>query len=116
MAPKGNYSILRSTREVSGDAEEVYRDLLLGDIVHTPVQGRYRWEKRLSHEEVLAVVEDVPNHESIPFARKLFDTKTRLHSKTTAQRSDGSSVIIKEWRKMGGVYRTVRSCLSLERS
>ena len=116
MAPKGNYSILRSTREVSGDAEEVYRDLLLGDIVHTPVQGRYRWEKRLSHEEVLAVVEDVPNHESIPFARKLFDTKTRPHSKTTAQRSDGSSVILKEWRKMGGVYRTVRSCLSLERS
>lgn len=115
MSPKGNYSILRSTREVSGDAEEVYRDLLLGDIVHTPVQGRYRWEKRLSHEEVLAVVEDVPNHESIPFARKLFDTK-KSRSKTTTERSDGSSVILKEWRKMGGVYRNVRSCGSLESS
>lgn len=104
--------MLRSTREVSGDAEEVYRDLLLGDIISTPAQGRYRWEKRLSHEEVLAVVDNITNNEKIPFARKLFGSKnSRGRKPKLEERMDGSSVILKEWRKLGGVYRGVRSCL-----
>ena len=55
--PTGNFNILRSTREISGEAEEVYRDLLLGDLQGSFVRGRSRWEKRFSSEKVLAVIE-----------------------------------------------------------
>lgn len=112
-APKGNYTILRSTREIGGDAEEVYHDLLVGDIITPSPQGRYRWEKRLSHETVLAVIEDISNEETIPFVKKLFASKT-AHRKTTTRndrcKQSGSSIVLDEWRKLGGVYRNVRSC------
>lgn len=111
--PKGNYTILRSTREIGGDAEEVYRDLLVGDIITPSAQGRYRWEKRLSHETVLAVIEDVDNEETIPFVKKLFTSKTAHHRETIRSGRDkqsGSSIVLDEWRKLGGVYRNVRSC------
>ena len=111
--PKGNYTILRSTREIGGDAEEVYRDLLVGDIIASSAQGRYRWEKRLSHETVLAVIEDVGNEETIPFIKKLFASKSS-HRKVAVRgdqvKHSGSSIVLDEWRKLGGVYRTVRSC------
>lgn len=108
--------MLRSTREIGGDAEEVYRDLLLGDIVTPPAQGRYRWEKRLSHEEVLAVVEDIPNEENVPFVKKLFSSKSkrsRTQLRRSAEKQSGASIVLEEWRKLGGIYRGVRSCMLL---
>ena len=95
---QGNFNLLRSTREIGGDAEEVYRDLLIGDIQGVPIQGRARWEKRLSREEVLAVIEGISNEERIPFVKKLLDKKNK------GSTSDDSTVILKEWRKLGGVY------------
>lgn len=100
----GNYNILRSTREISGDAEEVYRDLLIGDLQGYPIRGRARWEKRLSREEVIAVIEGVCNEERIPFVRKLLDKKNRSNP------AEDNSVILKEWKKLGGVYRGGRTC------
>lgn len=112
-APKGNYTILRSTREIGGDAEEVYHDLLVGDSIAPSPQGRYRWEKRLSHETVLAVIEDIGNEETIPFVRKLFTSKAahrKAASRNDRYKQNGSSIVLDEWRKLGGVYRNVRSC------
>lgn len=103
MSQQGNYSILRSTREISGDAEEVYRDLLIGDMSGPQIRGRARWEKRLSREEVLCTIEGVNNEERIPFVRRLF--KNRNNSTF----NDGASVILKEWKKMGGVYKGCRT-------
>lgn len=102
----GNYNILRSTREISGDAEEVYRDLLIGDLQGYPIRGRARWEKRLSREEVIAVIEGVCNEERIPFVRKLLDKKNRSNP------GDDNSVILKEWKKLGGIYRGGRTCIT----
>ena len=109
MSQQGNYSILRSTREISGDAEEVYRDLLIGDMSGPQIRGRARWEKRLSREEVLCTIEGVNNEERIPFVRRLF--KNRNNSTF----NDGASVILKEWKKMGGVYKGCRTCESSSR-
>lgn len=100
----GNYNILRSTREISGDAEEVYRDLLIGDLQGYPIRGRARWEKRLSREEVIAVIQGICNEERIPFVRKLLDKKNRSNP------AEDNSVILKEWKKLGGIYRGGRTC------
>lgn len=93
---------------MSGDAEEVYRDLLLGDIIRTPAQGRYRWEKRLSHEEVLAVVEDITNHEKIPVRSKALWFKELSRKKAKDGRTNGwqqchSKGVEEAWR---GVSRS----------
>ena len=69
--------MLRSTREIQGNAEEVYHDLLLGDVESIPIQGRRRWEKRFSHEKVLVSYPEVSNQEDIPFV------STVLHKKKT---------------------------------
>ena len=69
--------MLRSTREIQGKAEEVYHDLLLGDVESIPIQGRRRWEKRFSHEEVLVSYPEISNQEEIPFV------STVLHKKKT---------------------------------
>ena len=91
------------------DAEEVYRDLLIGDMSGPQIRGRARWEKRLSREEVLCTIEGVNNEERIPFVRRLF--KNRNNSTF----NDGASVILKEWKKMGGVYKGCRTCESSSR-
>ena len=104
-AQQGNYNILRSTREISGDAEEVYRDLLIGDMAGQQVCGRARWEKRLSREEVLCTIDGVSNEERIPFVHRLF--KNRKADNTI---NDGASVILKEWKKMGGMVKSTHTC------
>ena len=88
--------MLRSTREIQGNAEEVYHDLLLGDVESIPIQGRRRWEKRFSHEEVLVSYPEVSNQEDIPFV------STVLHKKKTKKEeiAEGSSIVLKEWRKL----------------
>ena len=88
--------MLRSTREIQGNAEEVYHDLLLGDVEPLPIQGRRRWEKRFSHEEVLVSYPEVSNQEDIPFV------STVLHKKKTKKEeiAEGSSIVLKEWRKL----------------
>ena len=88
--------MLRSTREIQGNAEEVYHDLLLGDVESIPIQGRRRWEKRFSHEEVLLSYPEVSNQEDIPFV------STVLHKKKTKKEeiAEGSSIVLKEWRKL----------------
>ena len=88
--------MLRSTREIQGKAEEVYHDLLLGDVESIPIQGRRRWEKRFSHEEVLVSYPEVSNQEDIPFV------STVLHKKKTKKEeiAEGSSIVLKEWRKL----------------
>ena len=88
--------MLRSTREVQGKAEEVYHDLLLGDVESIPIQGRRRWEKRFSHEEVLVSYPEISNQEEIPFV------STVLHKKKTKKEeiAEGSSIVLKEWRKL----------------
>ena len=88
--------MLRSTREIQGNAEEVYHDLLLGDVEPIPIQGRRRWEKRFSHEEVLVSYPEISNQEEIPFV------STVLHKKKTKKEEidEGSSIILKEWRKL----------------
>ena len=88
--------MLRSTREIQGDAEEVYHDLLLGDVEPLPIQGRRRWEKRFSHEKVLVSYPEVSNQEDIPFV------STVLHKKKTKKEeiAEGSSIVLKEWRKL----------------
>ena len=88
--------MLRSTREVQGKAEEVYHDLLLGDVESIPIQGRRRWEKRFSHEKVLVSYPEVSNQEDIPFV------STVLHKKKTKKEeiAEGSSIVLKEWRKL----------------
>ena len=88
--------MLRSTREIQGNAEEVYHDLLLGDVEPLPIQGRRRWEKRFSHEKVLVSYPEVSNQEDIPFV------STVLHKKKTKKEeiAEGSSIVLKEWRKL----------------
>ena len=88
--------MLRSTREIQGNAEEVYHDLLLGDVEPLPIQGRRRWEKRFSHEEGLVSYPEVSNQEDIPFVA------TVLHKKKTKKEeiAEGSSIVLKEWRKL----------------
>ena len=88
--------MLRSTREIQGNAEEVYHDLLLGDVESIPIQGRRRWEKRFSHEEVLVSYPEISNQEEIPFV------STVLHKKKTKKEeiAEGSSIVLKEWRKL----------------
>ena len=88
--------MLRSTREIQGKAEEVYHDLLLGDVESIPIQGRRRWEKRFSHEEVLVSYPEISNQEEIPFV------STVLHKKKTKKEeiAEGSSIVLKEWRKL----------------
>ena len=88
--------MLRSTREIQGNAEEVYHDLLLGDVESIPIQGRRRWEKRFSHEKVLVSYPEVSNQEDIPFV------STVLHKKKTKKEeiAEGSSIVLKEWRKL----------------
>ena len=88
--------MLRSTREIQGKAEEVYHDLLLGDMESIPIQGRRRWEKRFSHEEVLVSYPEISNQEEIPFV------STVLHKKKTKKEeiAEGSSIVLKEWRKL----------------
>ena len=88
--------MLRSTREIQGNAEEVYHDLLLGDVEPIPIQGRRRWEKRFSHEKVLVSYPEVSNQEDIPFV------STVLHKKKTKKEeiAEGSSIVLKEWRKL----------------
>ena len=88
--------MLRSTREIQGNAEEVYHDLLLGDVESIPIQGRRRWEKRFSHEKVLVSYPEVSNQEDIPFV------STVLHKKKTKKEeiAEGSSIVLKEWRKI----------------
>ena len=88
--------MLRSTREIQGNAEEVYHDLLLGDVEPLPIQGRRRWEKRFSHEEVLVSYPEISNQEEIPFV------STVLHKKKTKKEeiAEGSSIVLKEWRKL----------------
>lgn len=104
---QGNYNILRSTREISGDAEEVYRDLLIGDMPGQQISGRARWEKRLSREEVLCTIDGVSNEERIPFVHRLFKNR-----KADGAVNDGASVILKEWKKMGGMERSAHTCSS----
>ena len=88
--------MLRSTREIQGNAEEVYHDLLLGDVESIPIQGRRRWEKRFSHEKVLVSYPEVSNQEDIPFV------STVLHKKKTKKEeiAEGSSIVLKEWRML----------------
>ena len=88
--------MLRSTREIQGNAEEVYHDLLLGDVEPLPIQGRRRWEKRFSHEKVLVSYPEVSNQEDIPFV------STVLHKKKTKKEeiAEGSSIVLKDWRKL----------------
>jgi hypothetical protein len=95
---QGNFNVIRSTREISGDAEEVYRDLLTGDIDDNSIQGRRRWEKRFSREEVLDEVNGISNEERVPYIRNLFKNTKQVDG-------DDSSVILKEWRKLGGMYK-----------
>lgn len=104
---QGNYNILRSTREISGDAEEVYRDLLIGDMPGQQISGRARWEKRLSREEVLCTMRRRVHEERIPFVHRLFKT-----ARPTAPSTTGASVILKEWKKMGGMARSAHTCSS----
>ena len=73
----------------------MYRDLLLGDLDETPIRGRRRWEKRLSHEEVLISIPGISNEEKMPFLSTILKKKTPKE-----ELEEGSSVILKEWRKM----------------
>lgn len=107
MEQQGNYQTLRSTRELRGNAEEIYRDLLLGDLDGVPIQGRHRWEKRLSHEEVILSVSGVSNEEKIPFLSSLLTEKTKKE-----ELAEGSSVILKEWRKMKTIPTLSAMCMS----
>ena len=66
-------------------------------------------EKRLSREEVLAAIEGISNEERIPFVKKLLDKKNK------GSTSDDSTVILKEWRKLGGVYHGGHTCIPKRR-
>lgn len=96
LQQEGDYQTLRSTREIRGSAEEVYRDLLVGDLRGIPVRGRQRWEKRLSHEEIVLSIPGVVNEEEIPFLSTVLKKKKSKKEEI----AEGGSVILKEWRKM----------------
>ena len=101
---KGNFQLLRSTRKIGGSAEEVYQDLLLGNICKDCFKGRRRWEKRLSNEEVLISISDMPNELDVSNLASILKGKRRNNENT-------SSVILKEWRKMKK-QESVHSCKS----
>ena len=105
LEQQGNYQTLRSTRELRGNAEEIYRDLLLGDLDGVPIRGRHRWEKRLSHEEVVISFSGVSNEEKIPFLSTILNQKSKKE-----ELAEGSTVILKEWRKMKSILTPSAMC------
>ena len=70
------------------------------------ISGRARWEKRLSREEVLCTINGVSNEERIPFVHRLFKSH-----KADCAMNDGASVILKEWKKMGGMVKSAHTCV-----